>query len=119
MSAISNGVATATVLATESLSDAIVIKPSYDGALRPAGVAMPSAWTAANLTFEVSADGGATYNPLYDGQGNEYVVTAAAARYILLDPAVFRSISCFKIRSGTSGLPVVQVATRVITVYMQ
>ena len=86
---------------------------------RPSRIAMPSTWDSANLTFQASADG-TTYNNLYDSSGNEYTVTAAASRSILLPLADFISIRYLKIRSGTSGSPVNQTTSgdRVLTLVL-
>lgn len=93
-----------------SLSTAVNIDP-----YRLVGIAMPATWTAANLTFQASHDNGTTYNNLYDDLGTEMTVTAAASRYITLDPAVFAGINYLKVRSGTSGTPVNQGGDRTIT----
>lgn len=78
------------------------------------GISTPDTWTAADWTFQVSLDGGVTYENLYDGQGNEYSMTVSASRYILIDPAVFKGIVLFKIRSGSLALPVNQAADRIL-----
>lgn len=88
------------------------------GNYRAAGIQMPDAWTTANLTFFVSVDG-VNYKELYDGQGNEYIVTAAAGRYILLDPSVFSAIRFLKIQSGVTGSVVNQGADRVLAFNLQ
>lgn len=93
-----------------SLSDAGNLGP-----FRLVGIVMPATWTAANLTFQVSDDAGTTYNNLYDDLGTEVTVTAAASRYIALDPAVFAGINYLKVRSGTSGSAVNQGGDRTIT----
>lgn len=81
----------------------------------PVGIVMPSAWTAAGLTFQVSADGGSTWNNMYDAAGTEVALTVAASRYIPIDPNVWIGINHIKIRSGTSGSPVNQGADRILT----
>ncbi len=99
--------ATATIANGQSLSAAINM---YDiGAL--SAIHMPAAWTAADLTFQASADG-VTYNNLYNDSGGEYTVTAAAARAIVVNLADFLGIKFLKIRSGTSAVPVAQGADR-------
>lgn len=83
------------------------------------GIVMPVAWTAANLTFQVSADG-TTFQNLYDDGGNELMVAAGAGRTIGLHSDVSRALGRFrylKVRSGTSGTPVNQAADRTITLY--
>lgn len=79
------------------------------------GLIMPAAWTAADLTFQVSIDGTNYYN-LYDDGGNEVLVDAAVDRYVALPPTLFAGVLQFKVRSGTSGTPVNQGADRTITI---
>lgn len=76
---------------------------------------MPASWTTANLTFQGSDRGGGTYNNIYDENGNELTVTAAASQFIILEPLKFLGLRNLKIRSGTSGLAVNQGADRAIT----
>ncbi|MBI1274201.1 MAG: hypothetical protein GC131_09000 [Alphaproteobacteria bacterium] len=84
------------------------------GGLRLFGIVMPASWTAANLTFQSSHDYGITWNNVYDKQGTEYNITAAAARFILIDPVDFASLQYLRLRSGTSGTPVNQAADRTV-----
>jgi hypothetical protein len=93
----------------KSLSDAIELDPAHYAF----AIGMPAAWTAANLTFQVSHDG-ATWKNLYDDEGNEVTVTAAASRMIRLYPEEWSAFKYLKIRSGTSGSPVTQAADRTI-----
>jgi len=79
---------------------------------------MPAAWTTANLTLLVSLDG-TTYNPLYDKDGVEVTIAAAASRYIQLFPGDFEGFLYLKLRSGTSGTPVTQAAERVLSVMVE
>ncbi len=84
----------------------------------PAGIQMPAAWTAANLTFQGSNDD-ITYFNIYDDNNVELVVTAAASRFIVFRDAIaaqFYGIRYLKIRSGTSGTPVNQLADRTLYV---
>jgi hypothetical protein len=78
------------------------------------GIQSPSAWTAAGLSFSVSADG-STYADLYDDAGNEVTATAAASRGIALDYSTFLGWRCLKVRSGTNGTPVNQGGDRALT----
>ncbi|MGH9266724.1 MAG: hypothetical protein ACRD0D_00950 [Acidimicrobiales bacterium] len=77
-----------------------------------AGIAMPSAWTAASLTFQGSADG-ATFANLHDGAG-EVTIAAAADRHIVFDHNLFRGMAAVKIRSGPAAIPVAQAAERAL-----
>lgn len=92
-----------------SLSDEIAILGDV------VAIIMPSAWTAANLTFQAGSDDTAVAN-MYDEFGNEYTVTAAASRYIFVDPADFAGVAKLKVRSGTSGSAVNQGAARTVKV---
>jgi hypothetical protein len=102
--------ASATIANGASLSGAIDL-----GQSRAARIVMPAAWTAADLTVQTSYDG-VTYNNLYNSDGTEYTIKAAASRSILLSLVDFIGIRFLKLRSGTSGTPVNQGADRVLTV---
>lgn len=81
-------------------------------------IALPAAWTAADLTFSVSYDG-INFNNLFDEFGAEVVVKAAASRSIRLNITDWLGVKKLKIRSGTSATPVNQTtgrALRLITV---
>ena len=93
----------ATIANGQSLSGALSL-----GGLRLFGIVMPAAWTAANLTFQMSPDGGTTWVNMYDTNGTELTATAAVSRFIAFDPTNFASIQSIKVRSGTSGTPVNQ-----------
>ena len=83
-----------------------------DGGL--VAIQMPSAWTAASLTFQASADLNGTYYDVYDITGTELAITTAASRYVALNASTFAGLRYIKIRSGTTGTPVVQGANRTI-----
>jgi hypothetical protein len=78
------------------------------------GIVMPSTWTAANLTFQGSADGLEAPRNIHNAAGDEYTVTADADRFIALDPADFAGVRFLRVRSGTAAVPVNQVAERKI-----
>lgn len=101
----------ATIAAAASISGDIDLGP-----LRLEGVIMPAAWTAADLTFQVSRDGSAFQN-LFDDADNEVIVQAAASRNVALRDDVKKAFSGWRwlrVRSGTSGTPVAQAAERTI-----
>lgn len=85
---------------------------------RHISIQMPSAWTTANLTFQVAEKKGGIYQDVYDSSGNEFVVTAAVSRAIsdITELAPFRFI---KIRSGTTGTPVNQAAKRTLQLILK
>jgi len=101
---------TATIAASSSLS------PEVDlGIGTLVGIAMPAAWTAAALTFQVSVDGGVTWNELTTSAGAAVSYTVAAGQFIAVDPTLWRGINAIKVRSGTSGSPVNQVSQAALT----
>jgi len=101
---------TATIASAASLSGAVELKGA--DVLR---ISMPAAWTAADLTFQVSDDGGTTFRNVYWDWGPEMVVDASTSMTIELSPFVqLRSIDQLKVRSGTAGTPVAQAGIRLI-----
>lgn len=101
---------TATIAAGSSLSGNVTLPLGY----YLAALVMPSAWTAADLTFQVSADN-ATYADYYDNAGVEVTVPADASRAIMLDSDTWRAVRFLRLRSGTSSTPVTQTSSRTIT----
>ena len=82
------------------------------------GIDMPASWTAANLTLQASVDN-STWDNVFDSLGTEVTITAAASRFILLNPADFVSVRYLRVRSGTSGTPVNQGGARNITLIVR
>ena len=81
------------------------------GAARLGRIAMPAAWTAADLTLQTSHDN-VTWNNLFDKDGGEYTIKAAQGRSMLIPLADMLSVRYLRIRSGTSATPVAQAAAR-------
>lgn len=107
---------TVTIASGTSLSGALNLGPMVTGIV---AIEMPAAWTAANLTFQVSTDG-TTYVNLYNDGGTEATITAAASQTLSMRQDMTAILSKFrwlKIRSGTSGTPVNQGADRSLAVY--
>jgi hypothetical protein len=106
------GVQDAVIDGDASLSSVILV----DGARVLCALQMPSAWTAASLTFAVSFDG-TTFVPLY-WDGAEYTILAAggaaASLGVSLEPSAFAGWPFVRVRSGTSGTPVNQGAERTL-----
>jgi hypothetical protein len=48
------------------------------GGMVIASISSPAAWTAADLQFEASFDGGTTWLPVYDDAGTRVVIASAA-----------------------------------------
>jgi len=88
------------------------------------GLKMPAAWDTANITFmvsEKSEDDDGEYMDLYGADGVEIVINAAASRAISVDvvDSALAPWSYIKIRSGTTGTPVVQTAEREIIISLK
>jgi len=77
------------------------------------GIVIPAAWTTAGLSFQASADGGATWGELLDETATAKSVgsvTGGAEVFIAVDPTKWRGVRSVKVRSGTSSAPVAQVS---------
>lgn len=105
---------TATIAASASLSGQINL-----GALTLHGIIVPANWTAADLTFQASNDGGTTWFEVFTvaNAAVDYPVTAGA--WVALDPTLWRGINCLKIRSGTKAVPVNQTNAATLTLVLQ
>lgn len=91
-------------------------------AYRLVGIHMPAAWTAANLTFQAAPASAGTFNDVTDDAGVEVLVTAAAAKAIVIGTATKAAIGLLrfiKIRSGTGATPVAQGAERILTLILK
>lgn len=99
-----------TIAQGASLSTALNV-----GACTPAAIVMPAAWTAANLTIQVSVLGVNWWN-LYDEFGAQVTITADASRVIRLNPGDWWVFRYIKIRSGTADTPVNQGGARTIKI---
>lgn len=100
---------TATIAINESLSGAVDLE-----GVMVVGIVMPAGWTAADLTFQFSADG-TTYGNVYNEAGAEFTIDAAVDRFIQVQPEHFWGARYLKVRSGTAGSAVAQDAARTIT----
>lgn len=105
------------ILSGASLSQAYNI-----GGVQLAGVVIPSAWTAASITFQFSAEG-TVFSDVYDSLGNEITILSAniptaTSRYIDFTSASWSPAwfipGYFKVRSGTTATPVNQAADRTL-----
>ncbi|MCW5976848.1 MAG: hypothetical protein KIT09_02165 [Bryobacteraceae bacterium] len=98
-----------TIPADETLSSAVDLSERV-----LVGIAMPAAWDAADLTLQMSPDGGATWLDVLNAVGVEESVAAEAGRYFHVDAAHFRGIRYIRLRSGTSASPVEQAEARTL-----
>lgn len=103
----------ATIASGQSLSAALDLQ-QYS----LVGLLLPSAWTAAAVTFQGSIDG-SNFFDLYDSGAEINLGAAAASRYLLLSPSAFAGLRYLKVRSGTSGTPVNQAADRALTLVLR
>lgn len=99
-----------TIASGDSLSAAIDL-----GTRVLSRIEFPAAWTAANVTFQVSTDG-VTYLDLFN-EGGEISLQAGANRSITLEGWSWIFVRYLKIRSGTSAAPIAQAAARTINLF--
>jgi len=86
------------------------------------GVFTPSAWTAANLSFLACNTSGGTFLDVYTGgvggsASTEAVLTMTTSSYLGITGVLadtLAAIRFLKLRSGTTGTPVNQLADRTI-----
>lgn len=78
------------------------------------GVIVPAAWTAAGLSFQGSFDG-TNFFELYDMTGVAITIPVVASSYTVIQPTAMHGVNFVKVRSGTSGSPVTQASTMVLT----
>lgn len=85
---------------------------------RLAKIFMPAEWTVADLTFQESPSPDGTFQDLYDDGETPAEVTikvsAEQNTVISSNKDKFTGMTYFRLRSGTSALPVPQTAERTI-----
>jgi hypothetical protein len=92
------------------------------GGYTMAGIATPSAWTTAAITFLVAQRPTDTFLPLYTEGGTEVSVTVAVSRGIGLTALPAEALAAWRyvrLRSGTAATPVNQGAARTIIVALK
>lgn len=105
-----------TIPAGQSLSNAFAPGNGF-----VVGLLMPPAWTAARLTVLVSLDG-TNFHDLHvfdEPIGTtpvEFKVNVVPGAIVAIDPERMLMAQSFKLRSGTSDVPVPQAAAREFTV---
>ena len=104
-----------TEAAGASLSDAAVLSE-----LEIVGFQFPAVWIDADLSFQVSGDGGTTFENLYNGDTEFSLAGAANAdRWCGLtdaQAATLRGWDQIKVRSGLTGAHVDQTASRTVNI---
>lgn len=113
--------ASITIAAGASLSSALNLDNLTLVGQRLFGIIMPAAWTAANLTFQGSWDGGITWYDLLDAESGAAIVAVATAgkAAVLRDPTVFAAVPWLRARSGTEATPVAQTADRQLVLVLR
>lgn len=103
--------------ATIAIASGTALSPAFFiGAKLPVALTMPAAWDAADITFQVSDDGGATWTELLDDSGTAITISApAAGKRLNISPGDFASAAFYKLRSGTAAIPVNQTADRTLS----
>lgn len=102
----------ATIAALGSLSGSVSM-----GADTIVGIWMPATWVSAPLTFQVSPDGGTTWVDLFNDSGSAIQIMVAASQFISLvtnSNYTLRGFNMVKVRSGTTGIPVVQTGGAIV-----
>jgi len=110
---------TVTISNATSLSGAVSV-----GHMAIAGVIVPSAWTAAAITFQAVLADGTTYGNVFDETAEVSIASGsvAANNVVMLSQAArekLRGLNSVKLRSGTSGTPVNQGADRTIRLILE
>lgn len=113
------GIVNAIIASGAAISNAI-----KTAGLNITGLYIPSAWTAAAITFQASPDG-ATYYPVYGLDSTGAIVETtlpsagiptAAVRFIQIPAGTFDGAGYVIINSGTNAAPVNQGAQRTLPV---
>lgn len=85
------------------------------GAKSLVGILVPSNWTTAGISLQVSPDGGTTWGELTTVAGTPYAIGSvtggAPAHTVAIDPTTLVGVQAIKVRSGTQASPVVQANT--------
>lgn len=98
---------TVTIGSGTALSDAYLSYMASEVALQ-----MPAVWTAAVVTFQVQASPSAAFAELQNRDGTDVTYTLAGAEAANIPELA--GWYAFKVRSGTSGVPVNQAAGRTV-----
>lgn len=101
-------VVNATIAASGTITPEVDIGP---GTL--VGIYVPSGWTSAGITFQVTPDG-VNFGEMYTSAGVEVTFTVAAGQFIAVDPTIWKGARALKVRSGTSASPVTQTSQVVL-----
>lgn len=78
------------------------------------GLFVPTVWTTANITLQTALTPTGTWYDVLSEAGAEVVLTATQGAFLLIPAALLNGLDFIRVRSGTSLVPVNQVAARVI-----
>lgn len=102
----------------QSLSASVKLDPGQT----IVGIALPSGWTTANLTFQTCLDisvASPVWRNVYTPAGVEYAVGADVDRHVVIPPTDLMGITHLKVRSGTAAAGVNQIADRTIVLLLR
>lgn len=103
-----------TILSGDSVSDSVDLVSELVNSFQ-----MPSSWTAATVSLEVSNDNTNWVSTVFDYtniQAGVYISAVAGAAYAI-DVVTFAGFRYIRFRSGTAASPVAQGADRTITCF--
>lgn len=82
---------------------------------------MTTAWDTANITLQACPTGDGTFQDVYDDNGTEVTITAAASRIITVNTNLYNlaPLRFIKLRSGTTATPVAQSTSRTLTLVLK
>ena len=104
----------ATIPTGDSLS-----APIYFADFEKMLVHIPSAWTAADIGFQVCGTVDGTYHDLYDDAGALVEITSVAIDQAFTVPVEVEGAIFVKLLSQTAGTPVVQAAARILALELK
>jgi hypothetical protein len=108
-------VTTLTIPAGQSVSNSLDLRS--DAIIR---ITMPSAWTNANLTFQISDDD-VRFTDLVDASGREFTLRVVPDTSVraMDDLATMVADGYIRLRSGSRNYPVIQAASRAFAVAVE
>jgi hypothetical protein len=81
------------------------------GGTQIVGLQLPTAFTGTTVKFSVATGTGGTFQTLTDGAGADVSKTIASAKYVGIDPTLFRGVRFVKLVSGAT-----EPADRTVTI---
>jgi len=72
----------------------------FMGGLSLCGLVMPTLWTSATISLQMTYDNGANWHDVYDNDGTAISFTVGTSRYVKIDPADFAGINYLRLVSS-------------------